>query len=365
MKVKLSLLTGIVLSFAATWAIGALHGESIILDQNTGDYTITYWDYPNSLKKRQLRTAIFVPATKINPAVISALKLRGKDVVDYSYRLKNGATSRQSLLTVFIDPVTDIVSAVPLPKRNEDVDINTIAQTDKIGRDSLSTPRGWEGSAVTSDEGGLRIGWIYTMLDTPDSGLVAGSAQEGFGFSSKDIPGIGEMRFTGHAPVPMYSAEGPQGDLGKEFEKLEKNNFVPRNAAVPTIAVPDPFDAATLLERIQTQMHTWIGMSLLDATFSSQLDRYFQSAISAYRLNQPKVGKKEIQTMRELLKKEHADADREDDNDDRGEKRDHDGKRDHDEKDKPVLIDKLAARVLDFDLKYVMKRMGGDKDDRF
>ncbi|HEY4696554.1 MAG TPA: hypothetical protein VIH29_00915 [Gallionella sp.] len=61
--------------------------------------------------------------------------------------------------------------------------------------------------------------------------------------------------------------------------------------------------------------------------------------------------------MRELIKKEHADADREDDNDERGEKGD------HDDKNKRALIDKLAARIFDFDLKYVTKRMGGDKDD--
>ena len=30
---------------------------------------------------------------------------------------------------------------------------------------------------------------------------------------------------------------------------------------------------------------------------------------------------------------------------------------------KSALIDRLAARVLDFDLKYVLKRAGGDKDD--
>jgi len=130
----------------------------------------------------------------------------------------------------------------------------------------------------------------------------------------------------------------------------------PRNAAVTTIAVPDSFDAAVLLDSIRTQMHTWIGMKLLDATFSSQLDRYFQSAISAYRLNQPKVGKKEIQTMRALIKKEHEDMGRDEE---------HESEKSQEKNDdrKSALIDRLAARVLDFDLEYVMKRAGGDKDD--
>lgn len=108
------------------------------------------------------------------------------------------------------------------------------------------------------------------------------------------------------------------------------------------------------LERIQTQMHTWIASQLLDPIFSSQLDRYFQSAISAYSLNQPNAGKKQIQTMRELIKKEQPDTDREDVGNDSGD--------DHDT-NKRALIDKLAARILDFDLKYVTERMGGDNED--
>lgn len=192
-------------------------------------------------------------------------------------------------------------------------------------------------------------------------GLTPGS-KIAFGFKSRDLPGIIQAEVYGYAPgsqrIPGGEVDEEDGGFGQQYTELVfRKNFVSRNAAVPTIAVTVPFDPAVTLERIQTQMHTWIGMQLLDATFSAQLDRYFQSAISAYRLNQPKVGKKHTQTMREFIKKEHADADREDDKDDWGEKGD-----DHDT-NKRILIDKLAARILDFDLKYVTKRMGGDKDD--
>lgn len=354
-KIKLtSPLVGLLLLLASVQAIGALPGESIVLDPNTGDYTVTYWDYPKSPKKR-LQQVIFVPSTKIDPLVKSTFKSREEGVIAYAYRVTNGQKSQQSLVVMLFDPVTDIVSALPLPKNDQDIDPNTIEQINQAGIDALTTPSEWLGLASTSEGGGLRIGWSYLNSRNVNDGLLPGNAQGGFGFTSRDIPGIGIAQLSGHSPVPMYPGEGPTGALGKEFEKIEQNDFVPRNAAVPTIAVPDPFDPAVTLERIQAHMHTWIGMQLLDATFSAQLDRYFQSAISAYRLNQPKVGKKHIQTMRELIKKEHADADREDDKDDRGEKGDN-----HD-KNKRVLIDKLAARILDFDLKYVTKRM--DRDD--
>jgi len=164
------------------------------------------------------------------------------------------------------------------------------------------------------------------------------------------LPGVQIAQLDGQDNDPSFSEEADRDIVALYDQLMKDTSFVPRNAAVPT-----PFDAAVLLERIQTQMHTWIGMKLLDATFSSQLDRSFQSAISAYRLNQPKVGKKEIQTMRELLKKEQPDLGRDEE---------HESEKNHEKNDdrKSALIDRLAARVLDFDLEYVTKRAGGDKD---
>ncbi len=199
-----------------------------------------------------------------------------------------------------------------------------------------------------------RIGWVYSNLNSITDGLAPGKSQDGFEFSSKDIPGIGIAQLSAHSPVPMFPAEGPTGELAKEFAPIEQNDYVSRPTAVPAIAVPAPFDPAVTLERIQTQTHTWIASQLLAPVFSSQLDRYFQSSIGAYSLNQLNVGKKQIQAMRELIKKEQPDADREDVRDDGGD--------DHDT-NKRALIDKLAARILDFDLKYVTERTGGDKDD--
>lgn len=339
---------GLFLFFTSMQANGALHGESIVLNPSTGDYTITYWDYPRSPKKR-LHQVIFVPATKIDPLMKSKFKLMDH-MVTYTYVATNGRSSRQSLIALRFDPVSEIISALPMPNINQPLDRSSIEQTIAAGITALNTPDGWNGSSFTSTTGsGIRISWSYQNLHSASDGLLPGKNQGGFGFTSRAIPGIGIAQLSGNSPVPMYPAEGPTGELGKEFEKIENNDFVTRPAAIPTIAVPEPFDAAVTLERIQTHMHSWIAMQLLDPAFSAQLDRSFQSAISAYRLNQPKVGKQHIQAMRVLIKKEQPDADKEEADDD-----------DAQDKNQRALIDKLAARVLDFDLKYVTKRMGGD-----
>ena len=347
-RIKLtSPFVGMLLLLASTQAISALPGESIVLDPNTGDYTLTYWDYPSSIKKRRMRQAIFVPATKIDPLVKSAFKFKEEGVISYSYRFTNGAKSRQSLVVMVFDPVTDIVSALPLPKNEQDINPNTIEQINQAGIDALTTPRGWFGSASTSDAGGLRIGWSYLNSRSINDGVLPGNTQGGFGFTSRDIPGIGISQLSGHSPVPMFPADGPGGELAREFEVIEQHDFVSRHAAIPSIAVPVPYDTAVLLDRIRTHIATWPSKQLLDPAFAAQLDRYLAAAANAYRSNESKAGKENIESVRKMLEREHKYLDHDDeDNEDTAEHK----------AATRLTIDRLAARVLDFDLRYVLNR---------
>jgi hypothetical protein len=114
------------------------------------------------------------------------------------------------------------------------------------------------------------------------------------------------------------------------------------------IAVPVPFDAAVLLDRIRFHVATWPGKQLLDPAFAAQLDSYMVAAVDAYRLNNTKAGKEHIMTVRRMLAKEHHHLDHDDEDTD-----------DTDEHKAAtrLAIDRVAARVLDFDLRYVLKRM--------
>lgn len=328
----------------------SLPGESIVLDPNTGDYLITYagTGSPGNKQDRPLRQTKFVPATKIIPDLNSKFKLLRQDVVVYNYRVSNGSTSRQSLMSFIFDPVSDIDSSSPLPKRRQDVAISELDQFTKVSRAAISTPLNWNGLVWISEAGGLRISWGWNLLDSPNAGLIAGSSQDGFGFSSKDIPGIGITQFRGHTPAFGYPDRGPRGEISEQLEILRQNDFVPRNAAVPTIAVPAPFDAAVLLDRIRAEMNTWPGKQLLDPAYAAQLDRYLVSAAEAFRLNNSKAAKEHIHTLRKMLAKEHHHVDRDDADDEDTEEH---------KRVTRLSIDRLAARVLDFDLRYVLKRM--------
>ena len=350
--IKLQWVAGVA-AMVASLSAQAYPGESIVLDPVTGNYTITYRSSDENIT--DLMQTVFVPATRIEPAIRSSFHSREGEAITYRYTVTNGATAKQAIIGVWLDGMGTVVDELPLPRRQNATQATVDAYI-AAEKSALSTPPNWNGSIIRSMS---RVAWNPSASLIRTGGIQAGRTVSGFGFASLDLPGISLSKLRGIDKVGGgfgYADEGPAENSAilAELEWLQDNDFVPRNAAVPTIAVPTPFDPAVTLERIQTHMHTWIGMQLPDATFSAQLDRSFQSAISAYRLNQPKVGKQHIQTMRALIKKEHADADREDDNDERGEQGDHDDKN----KAKRALIDKLAARVLDFDLKYVTKRMG-------
>ncbi|MGA7594925.1 MAG: hypothetical protein WCA64_06990 [Gallionella sp.] len=326
-------------------------GESIVFNPATGNYLITYDD------DGSLEQITFIPGTKINPTIKNKLKLEQGGIVHYGYSLISGRDSQQDIVHIILDPVSSVTTSIP--------DIPLSAPPGQIAVDMLNvasyfvTPRLWRASmAYTGNGTAFRIGWRTKVAN----GMHPGKSAD-FGFRSRDLPGIIQGEIYGYAPgsqkIPGEILLNPNdGAFGQQYTELVfRKNFVSRLVAVPTIAVQDPFDAAALLERIQTQMHTWIAMNLLDASFSAQLDRYFQSAISAYRLNQPNVGKQQIEALREMIRKEQPDTGRDEE---------HESDRSHEKNGgrQAPLIDKLAARVLDFDLGYVTRRMDEDTHQR-
>ena len=341
---------GIVTMLASLYA-QAYPGENIVLDPVTGNYTITYWDEeePAGLEK-----TTFVPATKIIPAIRCKFRLVGANDVAYSYTVANGAAAKQAIVGLSLEQTARVKGERDFPAITATAD--EVEQAIFANMSTLDSPENWSGN-IYSVLGYSRIVWRPDELET--GGVKAGRTQVGFGFSSPALPGVSEARMKGIGQIFGYAGDGPAMDstIRPELERLRKNNFIARPAAVPTIAVPAPFDAAVLLDRIRAHVATWPGKHLLDPAFSTQLDRYMVAAADAYRRNQPKAGKEHIQTLRKMLKKEHEDADRDDDK----EEEKHEGKSYNKARRPP--IDHLAARILDFDLKYVMKRVGGDKDD--
>ena len=306
---------------AAISCIAMAEADSITADAN-GDYVITYTSYSGDTQR-----VIWVPSTKIDPVVKWDVKVdpHKPEVLVYRYRFKNGPTSRQ-----FLEGARLIVSSVVA--------------------DTQTTPSGWRG-IMAPDAGksfGTIVAWSFWGDDV--GGIKPGAAQTGFSVSSADLPGVGSVKLRGSAPAGQgFPDEGPTeaSPIRQQLVDLQHNNFVTRYAAMPKISTGDPFDAVRTLSGIRAHLNQdLVSMKLVDPVFAVQLDRSLQAAIDAAKLNNTDVLRKHLQDLLELFKKEHHDID----------EGDHGEDDDHAKPRKPGSIDKLAARVLDLDLRYVLNR---------
>lgn len=349
MKAKLTILIGLFLS-SHTSILFAYPGESIVRDAN-GDYIITYWNGANMMHSK------FYPATKIVPRANSSFNLSAKDLIIYRYTISNGATAKQPITSVNIKNISRIYgSKAMIPITSQTTPQEAVAAVQSMSA-PLTKPNKWDGAADQDPSNALAMqaGWFFSTADDVSVlgiGVMPGDSVRGFGFSSFDLPGIGNVQLQGEVKEHgVYEDEGPdpaESSIIPELERLEQRDFIARPVAEPLIAVPVPFVAYILLDRIRIHVATWPDRQLLDPTFAAQLDRYLAAATDAYRLNNNKVGKEHIESVRKLLEHEHRFLDHDDeDNEDTPEHK-------HATRN---TIDRLAARVLDFDLRYVLKRM--------
>jgi hypothetical protein len=365
MKTKLLTAIATVAIFASGYSSAAIRpGESIVRDPVTGDYTATYWDEDET--GGEFMTATLVSATKIEPRITASFKTSGNLQVRYSYKISNGAAAKQSIETIKFGLPVD-VSISNIVSRT----VSDYGRTLNIELfdNAFISPPNWIGSAVRNP-GEFTIDWHVHKENFEDVllGIKPNQTQAGFGFVSGDLPGVVLAKFEGNVGYPGFSApgmgEGPdpyKTDIAKQMQEIEHRDYVSGPIPAPTVIVPIPFDAALLLDRIRIHVATWSSKQLLDPALATQLDRYLVSAADAYRRNQLKAGKEHIETLREMLKREHQDLDHDDDENENGKRAEKND--DHRAVNQRILIDRLAARILDFDLKYVLKRTEREDDD--
>lgn len=308
--------------------------DSITVDPNTGDYIIKYRGFIRPGQPEVWHRVVFIPATKINPSIKSEMVIKDPEhgVLVYRYKFTNGRDSRQAL-------------------EGERFNVSNANSNTQM------TPHDWKG-LITPDyrSTGFLVAWSFNGVESL-GGLKPGKTQSGFGFESTDLSGVGTIELWGAAPAAQgFPDEGPDelSPIRDKFTTLTNEDFVTRRAAVPQIIVPDPFDAAVVLTNLQRHIdQDLIKMKLIDSVLVTQLDRLFLAAIDAAKRNNISGLRNNLKDIRQVLKEEHEDIDKDEDED-----------KDENQKAKSSAIDKLAAKVLDFDVKYVLKRIGDGEPEK-
>lgn len=298
--------------------------EDFVYDPKTDTYIFTYWGHETGTPV--FERGILVPHTRIVPTVQSKIKDTAGGMLRYDYRLKNGKDSKQNLNSI------DFLAS----------------HADRL---NTSTPAGWNGGAVPNvSTTEFIISWF--RMGSYDAGITPGNSQDGFAYNSADLPGISEARLVGAAvPIksdtPGSSLPPPDSEATRKMEAFKAKDYVPRLVAAPKIGNPVPFSPAVVLANLQKHVKAdMASMQLIDPALLALIDRGLTQAIAAAQGGNTPSLLHEIKSLRQLLKQEHTDVDQDNDGDDD----------DKEKKPKPRIA-KLAAKVLDFDLKYVEKRI--------
>lgn len=312
------------------------------LDPATGNYKFIYDKQDGS----GTANGVFIPASKfIAPSARSMLTMNGVDTVVYRYTVANGSAATDPINGIFFDGIVTRPLIGEIPEvSNETIPqmIASFTARSNAMPNVVLAPPTWRGSIdrhITGSDSASLISWS-------GGGILPGTEISGLSFSSLDLPGLAQLVLTGPVDEVWSDTYGPGDDeiFQHELSNIVDATYPSVNAAAPMIAVPSPFEPAVTLENIQTHVHGWIAKQLLDPAFSAQLDTSFQAAIAAYRSNQPLAAKTQLDTLRTLIKQQQPDADK------------NDTTPTVNLPAPPATIDLLAARILYFDLGYVMQR---------
>ncbi len=308
-------------------------------------------------------TASDKPGFSAPPPMVASIQSRfhtdDTDTITYRYTVTNDAQNKQDIGLIIFDQVGQIIGTRDDRefKIKHEMDSSATAALLEQNSAALTTPEGWEGSISFGmyNEESIRLGWnpvVNESTGRASDGIKPGTSLPGFGFFSHDLPGIGQVEMEGNSTLSGIPKNNTNSDVSiiRQLMQLEQSDHAQANAAVPTIRVPIPFDSAVILERVQDHMKTWTEIKLLDRAFYSKLRRSSQEAIKAYRLNDHKDARDHLEEMRMLINKEQPDSDKTNPQDESNDSR---------YPNRGIVIDKLAARVLDFDIKYVINHSGG------
>ena len=173
------------------------------IDKN-GDY---HWVYRDA--RGRVRQFVFVPATKINPAIRVELVRLPDGRVRYRYRLANGTLASQRVRVCLL------------------VDVDHTTR-------SVATPTGWGVMGPTTSPDANLL-WREESI----SGVHAirpGDALSGFELESSGLPGLLVVKCGGHAPEPDFRFQLPDA-IDEQVGALRGKDFISVLTIGPTVSV--------------------------------------------------------------------------------------------------------------------------------
>lgn len=327
--------------------------ESLIYEVSTGNYILTY----DCGDEGGIVTTTLVPSNKVIPAMESAFS-SDPDGVKYVYSVSLAQGSRDALRMFAMEGVESVAGIVEPPSQAMLTDASP-EELKKHAQDAIaSAPSGWTTIHYTNYDGTTRVGWSRREMGSSEFG--PGSRQGGFGFNSPHLPGIVRADFEGDGDLWRFPCEspGPDTQVGRDLDVVRRNDRVPRFAAAPIIKVAEPLNVVSILKNLRAHLGQIQQWTLIDGAFATQFSGYLSEAISKLEKDDEVAAANPLISARIALRNRYPLMGTE--------------RALHAVPPSPVPLNPvdeirklvtdydrvLVGRVLDFDLDYVMGRLG-------
>ena len=347
--------------------VGQSHAQdSAVFDAQQNVWKLYYQDPETS----QWVNKTYVARTAIRPVIKSSVAGTGTPF-SYQYTVRNQRGAKQSISVIRIWGIPLVYTIPNLPP----VTADTRTENDKWTQQywtQLTAKRNFESSVVKAPKGwsaGLRVDekegqtsfvWTPGLKDTDPDGIEPGGSQSGFAVLRPELPGVARTYLQGSIEEPWGLDGLPENPLWTaKVDEIEAQDYLLVPVLAPIIPIPNPYNGAELASRIKAHVQTWLKYGHINAAVLTRLNRQFDVLIPALEIDNKQAVRATVAAMRKECFDRHHDLG----DDKAGE--------DDDEHDSAALprtpaqriaapaltIDRVAARALMFDLRYLMDRM--------
>lgn len=340
--------------------------DSAVYDGQQNAWKLYYQDPETA----QWINKTYIQQNAIKPSIKSAVHASGLQYV-YRYRVSNRREAKQAI-DVFRIWGIPLVYAIPnLPPVTANVKTDPETE-DKQQWAQLKVKRNFESSVVKAPKGwsaNLRVDekvsqtsfvWTPGLKDSDPDGIFPGKTQDGFIVNRPELPGVARAKLTGSTEEPWGLDNLPDTPYwNQKIDEIQDLDYVLVPVLAPVIPVPTPYNGAELARRLKAHVQTWLKYSHINADVLTRINRQFDVLIPALEMNNKQAARAAVAAIR----KECTDPSPGLVDEKTGE--------DDDEHDSTALprtpaqrgaapaltLDRVAARALMFDLRYLMDRM--------
>ncbi len=356
-----------------TSALGFAHAQdSAVFNAEEGAWKLYFQD----AETQRWINRTYVQQNAIKPSISAAIVWSG-DRFSYRYRVANARTAKQAIDTFRIWGIPSVYAVPNLPPIPADIKSETglwtkqqFAQLEvkrRFENEIIKAPKGWSAN-LRVDEKVNQTSFVWTpgLKNTDPSGINPGTQQGGYIVLRPELPGVARAKLTGSTDAPWGLDDLPDTPFwSQKIDEIQDRDFVLVAVLAPVIEVPAPYNNAELARRLRSHVQTWPKYGHMSAGILDRVNRQFDVLIPALEANNKPAARgavfelfKEVFSHHRGLSHLKLDEDDEDQaatplarlfvNPSAVEAR---------APTPSVQLDRVAARSLAFNLKYLLARM--------